>query len=655
MKQHTQHLCAALFIVAVAATAGGLLLNSEADVLYRAQEMSLFVPGRHFFDTLNVYPGGLLTWMASWCTQFFYHPATGVTMLAALWALTMAMMCRVARMKGLWVGLAALLPLLLLTGIVQTGYWVYYMKLPGHLFVPTLGCAISVLAAFIGTFLPTTRIHGEPYRWSGIWMIIFALIGYPMLGAWSFVGVGLMALPWRVDGEEQRVPYVYQAINIVIAGVLIWWVPQMWQNHYEQTQIDQIYRAAMPCYQYGSVDHPEYHWYIYLIPACLTLICACQWIPAKWRNSRNLTAVLVVAALGATGWYANSRWYRDGNFHKEIRMNRCIEENNWEGVLDIARDGSDTIPPTRVMVMYKNLACFRLGRAGDEMFHYREGARVQNAPWPVKITQVGGKQIYYQYGKENFCYRWCMEDGVEFGWRVDVLRMMAKASIINHDYEVARKYLNILKKTRFHREWAESYEPFLHHPELVAADPNLGPITKLSTFTDRLDGDNTLIELYLLNSFANGHGADAEYQEMTLICAMLVKDIDLFWPRFFEYAQFHQKEPNFHMPKHYQEAAYLYSKLENKVDVSGLPFDEDVKENYEKFMAFNSQVNYGVKQQVEMRYQPMITNARTQEEKDRLAAEMDSTHTAELAKLFRPQFGDTFYYFYFLMRNQKTN
>ena len=225
--------------------------------------------------------------------------------------------------------------------------------------------------------------------------------------------------------------------------------------------------------------------------------------------------------------------------------NRAIEELDWERVLTIARDGSSDVKPTRQIVMYKNLALFRLGRAGNEMFFYPEGAVQQNAPWKVRMTQIGGKLIYYHYGKENFCYRWCMEDGVEFGWKAETLKFMARTSILNHEWAVARKYLDLLKKTTFHRRWAERYEKYLATPDAFdlqkleasakAGKPILdeegmkefAPILHLMTYPDRLDGDNTLVEMYLLQTFAKGNGDDPLFQEMTLLCALIMKDIDL--------------------------------------------------------------------------------------------------------------------------------
>ena len=98
-----------------------------------------------------------------------------------------------------------------------------------------------------------------------------------------------------------------------------------------------------------------------------------------------------------------------------------------------------------------------------------------------------------------------------------------------------------------------------------------------------------------------------------------MKDIDMFWPRFFHYATLHPKD---HMPKHYQEAAYLYGHLENKVDISKMPFDKDVVDSYNEFMAA-AQTYQGM---TEEQMKPMMYD----------------------------RFGGTFYFEYFFTRNQKS-
>ena len=644
---------------------GSLLVRQEGEMLFRAQELNLWIPGDTFYQTFSLYPGGWLSWAGSYLTDFFFHPALGVTLLMAAWALLMAMLSWLYRLRGWQLLLTSLVPLMLLAAFTQTGYWLFYQKLHGHLWVPTLGISLSVLAALVchkvcGLLSP---LWGTLLR--SLWLVPLAWYGYQVMGAWSFAAVLLTALPTgpaSVSGQRPWLRSLLLCLPVVLAAALLWYVPRLaYDTVYEQTLFDEIYRAGMPCFRNGDADLCVYRRAYYLLALSFLPLLVMGWIPQSlrsrkaWRCTAPLLLVLLLCGAAA---FIHDRWNRDQNLHIEVAMSNAIDRNDWQGALHALTEGTvtDSIAPTRAIVMMKNLALYRLGRAGDDMFNYPEGSRLQNVDeyyrygdlmypdsifhhtdpkdlehaklrhrWNIRLSQIAGKKMYYHYGKLNFCYRWCMEDAVEFGWRVDELKMMAQCAMLKEENTVARKYLNLLKQTRYHRAWAEEQEKFVGNFDAMRQDPVLRPITYLMQVGDRLDGDNTLIELYLLQTFANGNGVDPYYQEMTLISAMLMKDIDLFWPRFMGYATMHKDEKDFHMPRHYQEAAYLYGHLENKVDISQMPFDPSVKQTYERFMAFNSQ--------------PHI--APLSEEKK--------------AEVFKPQFGHTFYYFYFLRRNQKTN
>ena len=644
---------------------GSLLVRKEGEILFRAQELNLWLPGDTFYQTFSLYPGGWLSWAGSYLTDFFFHPALGVTLLMIAWGLLMAMLSWLYRLRGWQLLLTSLVPLMLLAAFSQTGYWLFYQKLHGHLWVPTLGISLSVLAALV--------CHKVSSLLSPIWgtllrcLLLFPLAwyGYQAMGAWSFAAVFLTAFPTspaRVYSQRRWLRALLLFLPIVLAAGLLWYVPRLaYDTVYEQTLFDEIYRAGMPCFRNGAADLHVYRRAYYLLAFSFLPLMATGWIPQSlqsrkpWRIAAPLLGGLLLCGAAT---FVHDRWNRDQNLHIEVAMSNAIDRNDWQGTLHALTGGTvtDSIAPTRAIVMMKNLALFRLGRAGDDMFNYPEGSRLQNVDeyykygdlmypdsvflhtdpnaletsklrhrWNIRLSQIAGKKMYYNYGKLNFCYRWCMEDAVEFGWRVDELKMMALCAMLKEENTVARKYLNLLKQTRYHRAWAEEHEKFVGDFKAMREDAVLRPITYLMQVGDRLDGDNTLIELYLLQTFANGNGVDPYYQEMTLISAMLMKDIDLFWPRFMGYATMHKDEKDFHMPRHYQEAAYLYGQLENKVDISQMPFDPSVKQTYERFMAFNSQ--------------PHI--APLSEEKK--------------AEVFKPQFGHTFYYFYFLRRNQKTN
>ena len=134
-----------------------------------------------------------------------------------------------------------------------------------------------------------------------------------------------------------------------------------------------------------------------------------------------------------------------------------------------------------------------------------------------------------------------------------------------------------------------------------------------------LDGDEGLVEMYLLQYFSQTMNKDSRLlQETTLVFALQSKDIQLFWPRFFLYAHMHPNEP---MPIHYQEAAYLYGNLEHEVDISGMPFDEvKIRQRYDAFNHMS---------------QSLIQQGKSIE---------------EVGQIMKPTYGDTFWWFYFFCR-----
>ena len=582
------------------------LLAYESMFLFRVQELNLFLYTPLFFKQQMVVSGGFLTWIGTYFTQFFYHPWLGVTLLCAWWALLMWLTKKAFNIPARWI-VVVLIPvaLLLLTNI-DLGYWIFYLKLRGHFFVATIGSTIAIALVWLYRSLPK--------RFRLAFIILSTALFYPLIGFYALMAALLMGImAWRL--EDYKVSR--RLLESVVAALAILAIPLFYYRFvYYQTNIVNIYRTAIPLYR---IDE---HHYQYYIPFVL-LVIVFALMAAFYKKKREqgvkkpflwlLAQVALLAGIGFGVWHF---WYKDGNFHKELNMVHCIENLDWEGVLTIARDCDD---PTRSLWMMKNLALFRLSRQGDEMYHYKNSDKECNAPFKVRMTQTGAKILYLHYGQLNFCYRWCLEDGVEYGWRVDYYRYMLKCALLNGEYEVAQKYIDILKKTKYYADWAQHYEAYIKDPSLIKKDKEFEPILHMLSPNDRLTSDNTLIELYLLNYFSNDDSDDPIYQEQTLLAALQVKDIQMFWPRFFHYANLHKGQ---RMPIHYQEAAYLYGKLENEIDTSHMPFDKEVVSTYDDFMA---------------------------------AAQQYSNMTEEQMKpLMYDRFGSTFYFEYFFTRGQKS-
>lgn len=558
------------WIVALAAIACGLLIY-ESDLLWKVQELNLFMNTPLFFRQQMVVPAGILTYAGTWLTQLFYYPWLGVTVLSGWWLLLLWLLKRTFAVPARWTALLLIPVALLLLTNVDLGYWIYMLKLRGQFFLTTLA-TVSVVALLWGF-----RSLPDKYWLRTAWLVMTGVVGYPLLGIYGLAATLLMGIwSWRLISRGRA------AIHTVIAVILTIAVPLFCYRYvYHETNLANIYYAGLPLFFITE----EYPWYYtpYYILALFMLVMVCLPLNISHQPSAIKKAWLPWAvqgvALAVVAWGVVHFWYKDENFHHEVKMMHLIDQTDWEGVLQEAARQNDE--PTRAVVMMRNLALSRLGRQGDLMYEYRNGSKEYDAPFGMRQMLVNGPLVYYQYGLLNSCSRLCTEMGVEFGWRVEHIKLLARCAVLNKEQAVARKYINILKKTMFHKDWAVKTEAMLNNPKLIAQDKETEPITHMLHFTDELNSDNGYVERYVMRQLVNySYSKDPIFQEQSLLASLWFRDSKIFWYHFNVYTSLH---PNGPIPVAYQEAAYLYGKVEGRPDLDKMPFNAGVKDSFEKF------------------------------------------------------------------------
>lgn len=184
----------ALVLVAAA------MLTFESHLLWKAQELNLFLFTPLFFKQQLVVAGGLLTYLGTFFTQFFYEPWLGVLLLCGWWLLLMWLTKRAFCIADRWAVLALVPVALLLTAIVDQGYWVYMLKLRGYIFVTTLGT--TAVVASLWAFRCLTDKRGLRL----LWLLLVGVAGYPLLGVYGLAATLLMGIwSWRLSQGAWRV------------------------------------------------------------------------------------------------------------------------------------------------------------------------------------------------------------------------------------------------------------------------------------------------------------------------------------------------------------------------------------------------------------------------------------------------------------------
>lgn len=469
-----------------------LLTVFESDFLYRLEEQNLFLHTPLFFQQHMVKPGGLLTWAGCYLTQFFYYPILGAGILCLLWSFLIWLLIRAFRIPPTWRMMTLVPVVCLLLTITDLGYWIYYIKLPGHAFDATIGSIV------VATLVWGYRVMPQRYHLPSIYIVLTTGLGYLFFGFYALIATLMMGIvSWRK--EKSLRSDIFLAIT-----QLIFWPIFSYYCKSNETNIVNIYWAALPIFV-----HQGERFFAYNIPYIVlftSMVLMAVGFPKKeWKWIQTMI-------LGITAVCIAVFWYKDANFHSELSMQRSIEQQDWEQVLKTAKATKGE--PTRAMCMMQNLALYRLGRMGNEMFKYPNGAKRPNTSLPVRTVHTQGKLLYLHYGIPNYCHRWCMEDGVEYGWSVEKLRLMAQCALLNNEPVAAMRFVNLLSKTDFHKDWAKQYGAYIQEPKLVFRDKELGPILPLLRKDNFLTGDQSQLEMFLIEHILSSQGATREQQEL---------------------------------------------------------------------------------------------------------------------------------------------
>ena len=557
------------------------------------------------FPPTKVVPGGMLSYLGAFFTQHFYYHWVGVILLLGWWLLLMWLTERAFNIPEKWKVLTIIPVAILLLSNMVLGYWVYVIKLLGFFYVATIG--VTAGTALIWAF----RKLPDNLWLRAAFILLVAVVGFPLMGVYALATVVIIGIIVWLQKSKLNAKIILSVIALL--GVIS--VPLLcYRFVYHETNIANIYTTALPDFTI-SESYPDFYIPYYVLAAyylILALISCREWKEAKRLVFQWIKQGLVLAAVVGCVYHF---WYKDANFHHELRMQRCVENADWEGVIEEGKK-QDT-EPTRSIVIMHNLALSRLGRQCQEMYQFRKGSAKIKTPLPIYMYHVAGRLMCYQYGMMNECHRICMEDGVECGWNVELLRYMARCAIFNNEKQAARKFLDILRQTCYYGSWADHMEKLMNEKSQLANDKETGPITHMTHYVNHLEAVEGWVEKCVMTNLAQNDADDLAFQEQAVLGAMWTRNPDFFWPRFEHYMSL---VGNNSVPRIFQEAAWLFANLGGMEGLEDWTLEDGVKESFSSFMQMMQQVN-------------------------------KSPNGQQQKQLLLQRFGDTYYFEFFFLRN----
>ncbi len=382
----------------------------------------------YFAETVSV-PGGFSDYLGRFLTQFFYHAWTGALILAGLLVLIRALLRRICTRKDAVIGAATFLPSILLMMVMCLRF-------------PT----VSLLTAFCLTLVAVLAVKGiRSTKARRIWTLLLIPVLYLLLGSLAALFAAIVAIQehnWRFG-----VVALLVAIACPLVASLIFAYP-----------LGRLFYGLS--YYKVHVQMPVWPWVAAVVAVAVVALAESPVLAGNDRTWRAAYAAVVIFAVPAV-LLCSSR-----NDEQSLRYNSLAGKRAWNRIVT---EATRRAPKTYGETACLNLALCKTGHLGGHMFEFRQDGPEtllpnENTPHHDGLSTA---EIFYQLGMVNNARRYCFEalNAIpDYQKSAPVFKLLAEISLVNENFEMARKYLTSLSHTLFYRRWANERIALLKDP-----------------------------------------------------------------------------------------------------------------------------------------------------------------------------------------------
>lgn len=344
--------------------------------------------------------------------------------------------------------------------------------------------------------------------------------------------------------------------------------------------------------------------------------------PLGW----TLAAVVFAAlALSARSFRANDIL--------TARLQNQMYKADWAEMIEEAQAADR---PSRAVAAYHAIALLQSGRLLDEMF---------NIPYDFPESNVRNDEKANEYslftadcnfyaGLINASYRNCMDHTVMNGPSLYYLKRMVICAIVNGERELAHKYLALIGKMPFEKDFIEKYAPMADDHSLAEKDEELARVIALCPTEKRFE------QFYMPPAFLGYNagllsGTNATLE--TAIAARLYsKDLSTCAELIQNYANLH----NGTIPQSLQQALTIIAQKNPQVEQA---FRNIVQQQSQTLMTFLA----ATKPLIDERTQ--LYAGKSDKEKQRIRDE----YNKKIREAMRGDWLGTYYYYYYCENNDQ--
>ena len=466
------------------------------------EQYQLFLFDSDYLCHLLSVPDGFARCVGEYLTQYYINHALGALVLAILFVIIQRLVWR------------------LMVAVSNTASGHYALS-----FIPVLSLWLmlgdeSVLLTFVIALmlaLATMWVYEMTGKRFRVYLIILLV---PLL-YWLAGPVVLMFAAWVTIRQFQTMDSKWTglligvlAIIYALACILVssWLVPYP------------LFRLFYGLDYYRFIE--VYYWMILITMTwCVLVPISLDVIPSlkktRWVGFGEAVVVIGAFLLLRPSFY-------DARKYEVMEYDYLVRCQNWDAIVAKADQKTPDLPMT---VCATNLALGMKGQLGERLFDfYQNGSQGLIPPFERNFSSILlTGESYWQLGLVNTAQRFAfeaMEAIPNYAKSCRAVKRLVETNLVNGQYAVARKYLQLLEKTLSYSQWAKRIEPLLGDEKAINEHPVYGRIRQMYLKEDFLFSEQELDKIFgqlMMRNQRNGLAL-----QYLLAAPLLDRDINRF-------------------------------------------------------------------------------------------------------------------------------
>ena len=541
-KKYWKHIISAIFFVA----AFLFWRFGYACAFSYHEQFQMFLFSKSYFLERMSLPGGLADYVSEFLVQFYYYPLFGALIVAALLLgiqlLTYQLFKKLGDKDVAYI--SSFVPVILV--------WHYI----GNESV-LLSFVVAVLAS-IGFNLGYVNIKNNIVKmaYSTVGVVLF----YYLCGAIAFASV-LFIIGYNFRQKNSIINSVASVLCSVFTAVICYKLSRY-----------QLHRFFL------GINYFRFPAEIPLMQIVIMLVIGVMGI-IKYKPIKYSPILITICCLVGGGFYAASGF--DAVHYTALEYDYLVRIGNWDKIIAMS-ENKPLLSPHNVSCI--NLALAEKGVLGDKMFDYPQNGKQGLMPNFVRdfFLPLSSAEIYLRLGMVNTSLRLYFEAQEAIpNYRKSgrITKRLAELNILNEDYEVARKYLDMLSNTLFYKDFAQSNLAILGDKNKFTENKFWAAINKNRYQKDFLFSESESDQMYGLLLVQN--------EKNRLACDYLMADVllekDL--QKFINYYPLCKNAGYTVLPKQFQQAL-IYAYYHTHGNLNGIPpvVTTDNVNDFQQFM-----------------------------------------------------------------------